>query len=104
MDDTLKPVLLRLIQEDFKMIRLQGLLDAAGFHGADYPNISYEIFDLMCIPDSKQAELQDQYWSWAASATGFKEGDRALMAFLNWVYEELQCATGSVLKTSGRLG
>ena len=39
--------------------------DALGFAG-DFPNISYEIWALLGIPEKVQnGDLGDRYWAWA---------------------------------------
>jgi len=81
-----KKIIIRLIEQDFKMIGLSNRLDAVGF-AADFPNVSYEIFDLMGISDEVQAgELDNQYWQWALASTSFTHG---LEKYLEWVYEQL---------------
>lgn len=81
-----KKTILRLIQEDFKMICQHRQFDALGFAG-DFPNISYEIWDLLGIPDKVQnGDLGDRYWDWALASADLKEGKEA---YVGWVYEQL---------------
>ena len=63
-----KEIIIRLIEQDFKMIGLSNKLDAVGFNG-DFPNVSYEIWDLLGISEEVQAgELDRQYWQWAVGS------------------------------------
>ena len=80
-----KEVILRLIKEDFKMICLHNRLDSIGFCG-DFPNISYEIWDLLGIPHKEFDRLLDQYWQWAAASEKITEGQEA---YMGWVYQQL---------------
>ncbi len=84
-----KQTLLNLIKQDFEMINLFSRLDAVGFSNIDFPSITYEIFDLLGIPEEKRTdELLDQYVQWARQMRWIK-GDKELHYHLETVCEEL---------------
>lgn len=87
----LKPVILSLIEQDFKLINLFERLDQAGFIGLDFPNITYEIFDLMEIPEqSRTDKLLDQYTEWAKQIEWLKlTGGTNLNQYFEDVYDKL---------------
>lgn len=85
-DEISKPIILRLMEQDFRMICLCERMGKVGFNG-DFPNISYEIWDLMGIPEKARAQgLEDQYWRWALASAALEEG---IESYLGWVYEQL---------------
>lgn len=84
-----KQTLLSLIKQDFEMINLFSRLDAVGFSNIDFPSITYEIFDLMGIPEeSRTNKLLDQYSEWAKQM-GWIKRDKELHYHLEAVCEEL---------------
>ncbi|GAB5527649.1 MAG: hypothetical protein Roseis2KO_55210 [Roseivirga sp.] len=84
-----KQTLLSLIKQDFQMISLFSRLDTVGFSNVDFPSITYEIFDLMGIPEELRSDdLFETYDVWSRQMDWIKnEGERE--NHLIKVYQEL---------------
>ncbi len=84
-----KQILLSLIKQDFQMVNLFSRLDAVGFSSIHFPSITYEIFDLMGIPEELRSDdLFETYDVWSRQMDLIKnEGERN--HHLRKVYHEL---------------
>lgn len=81
----------RLIEKDFEMMSLYDRLANVGFIGTDFPSITYEIFDLMEIPEENRTDkLLDQYTEWAKQAEWLRSAEGTnLHQYFEDVYNKL---------------
>lgn len=88
-----KGIIINLIKQDFELINLFSRLDAVGFSNIDFPSITYEIFDLMGIPEeSRTDKLLDQYSEWVKQMRWI-EKDQGFLSHVEMIYHELSKLT-----------